>query len=290
MKQGILISGYKNLKHIKGIIDFFNDDFTFYLHIDRKIKLPLQELLEIKEDKKVVFFSRKYITNWGGRNTLRSILLMMEEASKDKGIEYIHLISGGDFPIKNSSFFSEYLNLNKGKEFIENFPMPTTRWADGGMNRLLQYNLYDVFNAKTHDGGRAIRYALKVQQKIKFKRGLSAKLPPLYGGSTWWTLSRNCIEYIVKYTKQNPSLLNRLKHSFCSEEIYFQTVIMNSPFSGNVTDENLRYIKWEDKHGSMPAILDEEDYADMEKSNQLFARKMEYPFSEKLVSVLMNNK
>jgi len=85
-------------------------------------------------------------------------------------------------------------------------------------------------------------------------------------------------------------LLNRLKHSFCSEEIYFQTIIMNSPFSDKVINNNLRYIKWEYKNGSMPAILDEEDYEEVEKSNQLFARKIEYPVSMKLVTGLMKNK
>ena len=290
MKQGILISGYKNLKHIKQIVDFFDDDFTFYVHIDKKIELPEQELTEIKEHKKVAFFSRKYVTNWGGRNTLRSILLMAEAAVKDTQIEYIHLISGGDFPVKNSGQFSEYLNSNKGKEFMENFPMPATRWAEGGMNRLYNYNLYDMFNAKTYWGNRLIQYAFKIQRNLNFKRKISAKLPPLHGGSTWWTLSRDCLQYVVEYTNKNPTLLKRLKYSFCSEEIYFQTLVMNSSFAANVENENLRYIKWETKHGSMPAILDEEDIADIGKSDKLFARKMEYPFSEKLVSELIKRK
>jgi hypothetical protein len=290
MKQGILISGYKNLKHIKQIIDFFNEDFSFYIHIDKKSKLPESEIKEISLNNKVAFFSRKYVTNWGGRNTLKSILLLTIEALRNPEIEYIHLISGGDFPARGSAYFTTYLNSNKGKEFLENFPMPTDKWEQGGMNRLHYYNLYDVFNAKTHRGWRAVQYALKIQKKTKFQRKISPQLPALHGGSTWWTLSRNCLQYVMDFTLENPMLLNRLKHSFCSEEIYFQTIIMNSPFSDKVINNNLRYIKWEYKNGSMPAILDEEDYEEVEKSNQLFARKIEYPVSMKLVTGLMKNK
>lgn len=252
-----------------------------------KMNLPEQEIREIRDDKKVIFFSRKYVTNWGGRNTLRSILLLSKEAIKNPQNEYIHLISGGDFPVKNSSAFIQQLRSNKDKEFIENFPLPTTRWANGGLNRLYNYNLYDVFNGKEERGANAIRMVLKIQEKLKFKRKISKNIPPLYGGSTWWTLSRSCLQYVIDYTQKHPMLLQSLKHSFCSEEIYFQTVIMNSPFSKQVVDSNLRFIKWVEKHGSMPAILDENDLDEMVASNSLFARKIEYPFSAELVSRLI---
>ncbi len=278
------------MKHIKKIIDFFNDDYIFYIHIDKKIKLPEPELLEIERDGKVAFFSRKYKTNWGGRNTLRSILMLSDEVLKNPEIECIHLISGGDFPAKSSKNITDYLKDNKGKEFLENFSMPSANWAEGGMGRLLYYNLYDLFNAKTNWGNRTIQLALKIQRRLKYTRKISKKLPALFGGSTWWTLSRNCLQYVVDYTRKNPMLLKRLKFSFCSEEIYFQTVIMNSPFAINVINGNLRYIKWEYKHNSMPAILDEEDYNDIGKSDRFFARKIEYPYSEKLVNELERKK
>ena len=52
MKQSILISAYKYIEHIKQIIDFFNDDFTFYIHIDKKSKIPGSAIEEIKKKQK----------------------------------------------------------------------------------------------------------------------------------------------------------------------------------------------------------------------------------------------
>jgi hypothetical protein len=282
MKHGILISAYKNLNHIEEIIDFFNDDFRFYIHIDKKSQLSEAEIEKLKKNKKVAFVSRQYVTNWGGTHMLKSILLLIKEVLKDPAIEYIHLISGGDFPIKSSTYFTEYFTKNKGKEFIENFSLPSTRWADGGMNRVLMYNLYDQFNGKSYSGSRIITTTQKLQKLFGIKRKLASTLPPLYGGSTWWSLSRECLSYVIEYTETKPELLERLRYSFCSEEIYFQTVVMNSPFKDKVVDDSLRYILWEYKNNSIPAVLDELDFVTLKESHHLFARKFEEPVSVKL--------
>ena len=41
MKQGILITAYKNVIHLKKLINFFNDDFCFYIHIDKKTETSI---------------------------------------------------------------------------------------------------------------------------------------------------------------------------------------------------------------------------------------------------------
>lgn len=286
MKQAILISAYKNFNHLEEIVNFFNADFTFYIHIDKKIKLPAKEVQKLESNKKVTLLSRKYVTNWGGLNTLKSILFLTKEALKDSSIEYVHMISGGDFPIKDSGYFSGFLNKNKGKQFIETHELPNKRWADGGMNRLHHYNLYDVFDPKGYWGARAIRYSLKFQKAFKLQRKISTTLPKLYGGSTWWTLSVDCLKYVIDYTDKNPELLKRMKYTFCSEEIYFQTVIMTSPFAKSIVNDSLRYILWEYKYNTIPGILDEKDFPILKESTALFARKFDYPYSAKLLTLV----
>jgi hypothetical protein len=41
----------------------------------------------------------------------------------------------------------------------------------------------------------------KMAKKIGFKRKELFKLPKLYAGETWWSLNRDCLEYVVDYTK-----------------------------------------------------------------------------------------
>ena len=285
MKQGILITAYKNFDHLIDIIRFFDDHFEIYIHIDKKCTPPAETLQRIRTLKNVKFVSSAYKVNWGGLNHLKSILLLAEEALKNPELSYIHLISGQDFPSKDVSYFKDFMHKSRRNDFLEYATMPAPFWSRGGMDRLEQYNFYDVFDARKY--GKWIVKLITLQRMLKIKRPISSKVPQLYGGSTWWSLTRQTLQYVLTYTNQNKYLLRRLKHTFCAEEIYFQTVIMNSPHAGNVINDNLRYIDWNLRNGSIPAILDSTDFDRIRSSNKLFARKLEGPISNTLKTTLL---
>ena len=281
MKQAILITAYKNINHLKKIANCFDDNFSIYIHIDKKSRLSDKEIDELKKIKNVIFVSRYFKTNWGGMNHLNSILLLLKEAIKSKEIEYFHLISGHDFPIKSPEKMNDFMLANKGKEFIEHFEMPAKVWANGGMDRILLYNLHDIIDGKGRYG-KYINNFIKLQKKLNIKRNMN-DFPKLYGGSTWWSLSFDCCNYVLDYMDKNPSFLKRFRHTFCAEEIFFQTIILNSPFKKNVVNDYLRFIVWETKNGNCPANLDESDFENIEISEKIFARRFEYPVSNALV-------
>ena len=78
--------------------------------------------------------------------------------------------------------------------------------------------------------------------------------------------------------------------SYCGDEVYFHTIIYNSPFKENLNldygltppEMALRYIDW--KTGpDYPRILDDMDFDRMQKSNTLFARKVKKNISFELL-------
>ena len=111
-------------------------------------------------------------------------------------------------------------------------------------------------------------------------------MPPLYGGSTYWSLSRGALEYVTDFSQNNKLILNRFKFTLCAEEFYFQTVLLNSAFADSIINNNLRYIDWIARNGNNPAILDESDYEKLISSKALFARRIEAPTSKLLMSKL----
>lgn len=288
MKQAILINTHKDIDKLKELIDFFDDDFSFYIHIDRKVQLTEKEIEQLKNTQSVKFISRKYSINWGGRNFTKSILLLSKEVIKDKDIEYIHLISGQDYPIKTPKEIKNILTKNRGAEFLVNFELPSKKWAleNGGMDRIDYYNFYDLLNARVKIEKIIIRTLTIVQKKLNlFKRSRKC-LPKLYGGSSWWTLTRPCLEYVINYSEDNPSYLKRFMYTLSSDEIFFQTIIMNSPFAKNVINKDLRYVDWNMRNGSRPAFLDESDYDNIVSSENIFARKFDPKISGKLLHLL----
>lgn len=60
--------------------------------------------------------------------------------------------------------------------------------------------------------------------------------------------------------------------TFIADEMFFHSIILNSPFKENVTNNNLRYIDWH-KGPEYPRIFTSEDLKDILQSDRLWARK-----------------
>ncbi len=86
------------------------------------------------------------------------------------------------------------------------------------------------------------------------------------------TLSKDTIEYIHDFTHRNPDFVKFFRNSFIPDEIFFQTIILNSERKTKVVNDNLRYIDWVDEK---PAILTEKYFQAIQTSSQLFARKFD---------------
>lgn len=269
MKQVILITAYKNVSSLIDIVNFFDDSFNFYIHFDRKINVDLSALSQYRN----VFVFRDYSVNWGGVNHLKAILTLVDTALKNPENSFFHLITAEDFPVKSIQYFK---NLDQNKNYLESFELPTSFWSDnGGMDRLDYYNFFDILNAKKKMQHRIIGKLLLIQKKIRLKRSYPEDFLKLklYGGSTYWSLNRNVLEHIVQFDA-NKKILKRFDYTFCAEEIYIQTVLLNSPYIDSIVNDNLRFIDWQSGRNGYPAFLDETDFDSLISSNKLFARKM----------------
>jgi hypothetical protein len=293
MEQTILITAYKNIGHLQKIIDFFDNSaakFSFFIHLDKKSAFSETSIKKLQNRDNVKLVSQQYNVNWGGVNHLKTILLLLESALKKSDAGYFHLITGHDFPVQPVEKFTAFFEENSGKEFLEYNKLPYYKWQNGGFDRLLLYNPYDLFDGRTGLKEFAAKKILKIQKLLKIRRGLPPNFPDLYGGSTYWSLSRRSVEYIFNYMEIHPGYLQRFDYTFCAEEIFFQTIIMNSPLKENTVNNNLRFILWEERNSNFPANLDESDYVAIKASDAFFARKFEYPVSEKLLEKLVNSR
>lgn len=285
MRQGILIAAYKEFDHLIEVIGFFDHHFDIFIHIDKKSTPPPETLDRIRAMKNVKFLASAYPVNWSGTNHLKCILLLAGEALKNADLSYIHLISGQDFPAKDLGYFARFPQEQGGKDFLGYFSLPSTHWSEGGLPRVEYYHFYDLLDPRKYRPW--LNRIVKVQSMLHIKRRFSKKWGDLYGGSTWWSLSRETLAYVIDYTRKDPSLLKRLEHTFCPDEVYFQTVIMNSPYAQNVVDDDLRYVDWGgSRNGSLPAVLDDTDFDKIAGSNALFARKFQHPVSDSLRAML----
>ena len=71
----------------------------------------------------------------------------------------------------------------------------------------------------------------------------------------------------------NPQVVRFFRHVFVPDEIFFQTILMNSPLHDEIENDNLRYVEW--SREPAPAVLGVDDLDAMLSSGKLFARKFD---------------
>lgn len=269
MKQAILITAYTQLDFLSSIIRCFDRDFDFYIHIDKKSKIP-DHFLEEYPNVKVY---SKFKIQWGSVRHLQAIVFLMAEAHRAKDdYSYYHLITGSDFPIKTVSDFKAFFCHNNTNNYLEWFALPRSSWVmEGGLERVKYFwlgnSLFDI-------RGRIkwlVNKLIKIQRKLGISRPFLRLFPKLYGGGGYWSLTSEAIDYLL-HSIEERNLLRYLRHTHCAEEIFFQTLLLNAEIPFPVVNNTLRFSKWEDGAKS-PKFLDENDVDEMLASGCFFARK-----------------
>ncbi|KAL8120761.1 beta-glucuronosyltransferase GlcAT14A-like [Apium graveolens] len=97
----------------------------------------------------------------------------------------------------------------------------------------------------------------------------------VFTGSPWVTLSRSFLEYCVLGWDNLPrTLLMFTTNVVLSQEVYFHSVICNSPeFRNTTVNSDLRYMVWDDPPKMEPVYLNISNYEQMVQSGAAFARQ-----------------
>ncbi|MEO1652496.1 MAG: beta-1,6-N-acetylglucosaminyltransferase, partial [Bacteroidota bacterium] len=75
-----------------------------------------------------------------------------------------------------------------------------------------------------------------------------------HGGSTWWGLNRECVDYILDFVDENPEFVKIFKTTAHPDEAFFQTIIANSPYKDYVKP-SLTYAAWPEEEAQSPEII-----------------------------------
>ena len=185
-------------------------------------------------------------------------MLLLTKAYNDGcDYDYYHLVTGQDFFAVSPKQFDEIIG-DKRLNYIEFHKCPYAVWDKcwGGGFDMLRYRTL----ASYCDVRKPIYYILNKTFHV-LQKGLSCQRPlppyPIYGGSVYCSLTSDAVKEIL-YSSLANDLLLRLKNSTCGEEVFFQTVLMNSQCKDRIINDKLRYMDWSVKEP--PKVLRDEDY------------------------------
>ena len=116
--------------------------------------------------------------------------------------------------------------------------------------------------------------------KRKFVRGFEP-----FGGSAYWCLSRECVLYLDRFIRHNGYFLNFFRFSLTPDELFFQTILLNSPLKHTIVNDSCWYIKWLPAAAN-PMLLSSADFEAITASSKLFARKFDMTQDAKILDRL----
>lgn len=274
MRVACLIITYTSAKQIHRLVQKLdNGQFDFYIHVDKKIDLEThRELFNIQN---VYFVKERVDIKWGSITSVNATINGLKQIDAS-GIKYdfINLMSGQDYPIKSAAYIIKFLKENIGKQFIHYKDFKDWPGAEQRMN---QYFLTDLKIIGK------FRLQWLVNSFVK-KRKLPEDIT-IYGYSTFWTLSQDCAMYIVDYLENHISFRQFFTYTFGSDELVYQTIIMNSAYKSAVVNNNYRYTDWS-QGGYRPKFLKTEDFENIIASDCLFGRKFNIDIDENILDMI----
>ena len=271
MKIAILIFAHKNESQLKKLIEHLKVDFDLYIHIDKKSKFKMDSFDNVS-------IYKKFNVAHGGYSQIMTSIFLLKEAFQKKYDRYI-FISGQDLPLKSNNYIIDFFNnaQNKDKEFILAEEVCSNDGLYNNMcRRMNTYNFGFWYRKFTHQSVR-----MAVSNLPLLRRTLAKNM---YFGSSWFNITHSALNYILEYIEENIEFLKRFEHTWGGDELFFNTILMNSDFKNNcVSDNVLRFMAW---NGGVPNTLLINDYEVLKNSDALFARKFDEKIDNEIIEKL----
>lgn len=273
-------------KLISALDDKRNDIFV---HIDAEAdNFDFEHFRKIPKHSEIHFTDRINVT-WGDFSQVKAEIILLKAAveneSKGKKYSYFHLISGCDLPIKSNDEIHEFFKENNGKEFIH---FSSEKVSEQSIGRIRYYHFFR--NKRTFVRKLISYFVLKVEKLLGVNR-LKKDNFKVQKGCNWFSITGDFAEYIVANMNKWEKIF---KYSYCADEVFVQTILLNSPFKDNLympnCNNNLiacaRLIDW---HRGNPYVFRKEDFYLIKSSSAMFARKFDMNIDSDIVDMVLEN-
>lgn len=275
MRIAHLILTHSDPEHLQRMIKRLqHKKADFFIHVD--LKTDINPFLHLENIGQVYFVRPRVKVFWGGYSIVEATLNGIDcILQTNKRYDYINLLSGQDYPIKDVYEIHDFFKKNVGKVFAE-FQSIDNEWTEA-IPRIKKYFLTDT----PYFGS---NFLAKVMSAILPARKLPKGMVG-YGRSQWFTMSVLHANHLVDYLLDYPEIQRFFKNTWGSDEFFFQTLIYNSDYKSDMVNDNLRYIDWSEGKAS-PKTLTIADAERLTNSGKLFARKFNSKVDSKILDYL----
>ena len=290
MQKNYLILAHKNPLQLSRMIERLDDGASkFFIHLDAKT--PIEPFTACLEGAHIRFIEPRERCVWGDFSIVRATIHLMEAASKEQGI--FILMSGQDYPIQSQGYINDFLESNKGFDFIEIEPLEE-KWKPKMVKDKLEHyhilhseerghsNCYAPFrHCSVFQKLRTLTHLLKgrlSQKNFRLLCSLPKRVAPFerqYAGSQFWAFSERTFYAVLHYIREHKAALEGYyKYTSSPDEIYFHSVLMHLVAKDSTIKlkEQITYVNYFRKNN----VFITEDFDKLTSAKgKIFARKFD---------------
>jgi Core-2/I-Branching enzyme len=272
MNLGFIILAHNQPDSIRRLTDILaTDRHQVVIHFDSSATAADREAVaRIASEKpgQVRVITRVHCV-WGEWSLVEAVLESLREFAKlPEPPDYIHLMSGADFPIRPIAQLKEFLVANPNRDFIECCDIAERAWVKGGLGKE-RFRFYFPFNFRSNR--KAFDRCVRWQRKLKIRRKMPADLRP-HMGSQWWTLRWSTCRKVLDFTAAHPEVPKFFKTTWIPDESYFQTLIAKLVPKWQIADLQLMFHHL--TPSGRPYVFYNDHLASVKKLPHFFIRKV----------------
>lgn len=284
MKHAFMIEAHTNWNQLRSLLSLLDDERnTIYVHVDQKASDFDRSFFNGVVTRGELNFVRRIPVTWGGSSQIDAEMILLPEAVKS-GADYYHLISGFDLPLHGMKYFDSFFEGHRGKEFLhftEHGPTMQPRTLD-------RIDIYHPWQNRIGKRCKHVERMLYVTQSMLGIHRLRGKRLTFGKGANWFSVTKDFAKYVCEVW---PMYRSMFLSSFCADEMFMHTILLNSPFADNLYDKSfdddysavMRLIEWAD--GDLKTFTID-DLPELEQSPMLFARKFDERVDTKVIHEL----
>jgi hypothetical protein len=216
--------------------------FVVFIHIDAKSKgfsefnqRPIQNVRVLEQSLPIY---------WGDFSIVEATLELLRTALGDVNrFDRFVLLSGACYPVKPLKALVDLFLERPTTQFVQLTKIGTTGTH---LRRIISrhYRMKPFLPESLRSippVAKADQFARRVWNKVSsyLPRRLEQEIGNLnpYFGSQWWSITRDCAEYIDAFCSENPTFLRSYRSIYAPDEHFFHTIIANSPFVASALPE-----------------------------------------------------
>lgn len=272
MRLAYIVPAHKNPDQVERLLRrLASENAIFVIHVDLRAGEDVYDRIRRATSDLDVLLVERHACFWAGFGVVAAALKGIDAlVTTAAPFDYALLISGQDYPLRSPAHIESFLQQAGGRSFMAHHPLPWHAWNPrGGFDRIEKWHL--VSHRALH-------------LRLPWRRRIPGGLAP-FGGERGWALSRPVVEYVHEFAAANRRYVRFFEHVLHPSELFFQTIVMNSPLAEQVVDDHLCYIDW-GRDLSRPRTLGVEDLERLVASGRLFARKFDATVDSTILDLL----